>query len=91
MIDHCIAEFKKSQAEKVYKAYITDALKAIADNTAHHVLPGYGAVEYGSIMQKRWLDVIDPPPPPKEDNRPANEIAADIWKRAGIKKGGEKV
>lgn len=27
MIDHCIAAFKKSQEEKLYRMYVTDALK----------------------------------------------------------------
>lgn len=41
-------------------------------------------------MRLRWLDVIEPAPPPVVDDRPAEVIAADIWKRAGIgKKGGE--
>lgn len=54
----------------------------------HFVIPGHGAVDYGSAMSKRWADVIDPPKPVEVDDRPAKEIAADIWKRAGI--GGER-
>lgn len=79
--------YRKVRAEKVYRIYVTDTLKAIADNTAHYVVPGHGVVEYGNIINKRWLDVIDPPPPQKEeDNRPAVEIAAEIWARAGVRK-----
>lgn len=61
--------------------YVTDALKVIGENTAHFA--------GGSSMRLRWLDVIDPAPEPVVDNRPAEEIAADIWARARIGKGGE--
>lgn len=80
--------FRKAQEEKSFRIYVTDALKAIAENGMHFVIPGHGAVDYGSAMSKRWADVIDPPKPVEVDDRPAKEIAADIWKRAGI--GGER-
>lgn len=50
-----------------YRAYVTDSLMLRGEN---------------KYIPKRWMDAIEPPPPPqKEDPRPCAEIAADIWKR----------
>ena len=49
---------------------------AIAENTAH-------LVKEGKYFKERWIDVITAPEKPEEpeDDRPSEEIAADIWKR----------
>ena len=57
----------------VYRAYISDALKCIAENTMHFA--------GGSSMTKRWVDVVETKEPEPEDPRPCKEIAADIFKR----------
>ena len=59
---------------------MTDALQAIADNTTH-LVGTQGVVDYGKTIKTRWIDILNPPPKPKEDNRPADVIAADIWSR----------
>ena len=75
MIEHCVSVFKKEEEEKLYKAYLTDVLMAIAHNTG-------AMVETGQVMTERyaelakWVEV---------DTRSGDEIAADIIKRAGLK------
>ena len=85
VIEHCAAALRERQSEKLYRAYVTDALMAIANNTANYVIPGSGVVEYGAKMEKRWLEIIQEKPEAStektEDNRPSVEIAADIWTR----------
>lgn len=75
---------EKKADELRYRAYITDALMIIAENTTHFV----GAKEmfdYGKSLNSRWVDLVKPqkkkPEEPKIDNRSAAEIAQDIWKR----------
>lgn len=36
VMDHCMSAFKYRQEEKLYRVYVTDALKAIADNTRRY-------------------------------------------------------
>lgn len=87
VIDHVLAEIKKQSEEKAYKIYVTDALRAIANNSAQ------AAVEQRSYtsLTKRWAEIIEPQEEPQEieeDTRSCEEIAADIWKRI-CRKGGE--
>lgn len=92
VIDHCVAAFlrmrKKEAKETLYKAYLTDALKLIAENTSHYLVPGLGAFDYGSTMSKRWIEMELPEenkkrttPRAEEDPRSCTEFAADVWKR----------
>jgi hypothetical protein len=63
--------------ERRYRAYITDAQKLIAENIAK----AFG----GSIISKSWIDYYIP-----QDERTGDEIAKDVFLRAGLKlKGGE--
>lgn len=83
VIEHCIAALKADNEEKAFKVYVTDALMAIADNTTH-LVGAEGVVDYGKKFEKRWADLITPQEQPEEkpeDNRPSEEIAADIWER----------
>lgn len=87
IIDHVLSEIRRQNEEKSYKIYVTDALRAIANNSAQ------AAVEQRSYasLTKRWADIIEPQEEPQdieEDARSCEEIAADIWKRIR-KKGGE--
>jgi hypothetical protein len=79
---------KEESQEKLFRAYITDALMIIAENTTHFV----GAKEmfdYGKSLNSRWLDLAEPdkkdqkkePKKLKEDTRTAEEFAQDIWNR----------
>ena len=56
---------------------------AIAENTTH-LVGMQGVVDYGRTIKTRWIDLINTPPEKPqepEDNRPSEEIAADIWER----------
>lgn len=54
---------------------------AIAENTTHLLSSG-GVVDYGKTLKDRWADIISPPKEePVVDDRPAEEIASDIWAR----------
>lgn len=59
MIEHCVSWLKKDSEEKAFKAYITDALQGITNNTAR-IVNKDGMM----IMPKRFTDVISN----KEDN-----------------------
>lgn len=79
-MEHCISSLKLDNEEKAFKVYVSDALMAIAENTTH-IVGMQGVVDYGKTIKTRWIDILNPPPKPKEDNRPADVIAADIWNR----------
>lgn len=61
----------------------------IAENTTHFV--GVSEMfDYGKSFKTRWAELMnyvasedtsEKKEDPKEDNRPATEIAKDIWKR----------
>lgn len=85
MIEHVAASFRRNQEELRYKAYVTDALKALAENTMRRLVPGIGAVEYGSYIPKRWYNQEEP-----QEEKTGDEIAEEIIRRAGLTlKGGE--
>lgn len=85
VIDHCIAAFHAIQEEKGYRMYVTDALKAIAENSARYIVRGVSEpIEFGATMRSRWADLGEEPVKKKdepEDNRTCAEIAGDIWSR----------
>lgn len=61
------------QEGKAYQFYISDALQAIAENTAQY--------SGGRYIKMRYADVIMPK---KQDNRSCAEITAEIVKRCGL-------
>ena len=71
--------WNEEQEEKTYKVYITDVLQLIGQNVA-------SAVSKGSYITVRWYDLVTKKP---EDEKDADEIAADIITRAGLSFGGE--
>lgn len=76
MIDYCVSAFSKRQKEKIYKTYLTDALKVIAENTA--------GGNKRSTMTKRWIDLVEPPM--VKETRSADDIISDFKNR--LNKGG---
>lgn len=58
---------------EVYRIYVTDALRVVAENTAKFV--------GGRSIEKRYIDVIEPK---KKDDRTCEEITADIVARCGL-------
>ena len=81
MIEHCASEYIKRREDKIYRIYVTDALKAIAENTTHYL--GAGEVmDYGTTLSTRWIDVLEPQEIETiEDDRSCVEIVHDIWQR----------
>ena len=51
VMDHCISAFQKEQEEKAFRIYLSDAVMAIADNTAKFA--------GGSKMSSRFYDIIN--------------------------------
>lgn len=80
VIDHCQSEYKRRSEERIYRIYITDALKVIAENTTHFA--GVDEfIDYGSTMSMRWADVLEPQKEEVVDDRPCADIAHEIWER----------
>lgn len=59
--------------------YVTDALKAVAENTAKYSGGGY--------IKARYIEIIDPPP---EETRTGEEIIAQMKAKLG-QIGGDAV
>lgn len=80
MIEHCVSEYLIRREEKMYRIYVTDALKVLAENTTHY----QGAEEmfdYGSTLTVRWIELFEPRKEEPTDNRSCEEIVHDIWER----------
>ena len=70
---YCSARFKQEKKEKVYRIYVTDALRIATENTAKQA--------GGNYISARYIDIIEPK---KQDNRTCGEITADIIRRCGL-------
>lgn len=80
VMDNYIAFFKNMQKERMYKVYVTDALKAIATNTSK----AYGGVE----LNKRFIDVLEP----HIEKRTANDIINNIKRKLkGLQDGNNSI
>lgn len=79
VIDHCVGFFQRRQEEQKYRIYITDALKAITDNTVRM----YGGVS----LKMRYADMIDTTPQ-KEETRTAEEVIDHIKEKMQKLTGG---
>lgn len=91
MIDHCVSAFSKKQEDKAYRVYVTDCLKAIAENGTH-LVGASGVVDYGSKMNIRFFDIISPPDETEqeevEDTRTCADIVDSVWE--GMNKRTQK-
>lgn len=65
---------------EAYRAYVTDSLKAIAENTARYAGGGY--------IKARYVDIIHPKP---QETRTADEIIGHMKGKLSpqLKQGGE--
>lgn len=63
VIDHYIAFFKKETQEKMYKIYVTDALRILTKK--------FG----GEYLKNRFADVLEPH---KEEKKTADEVINNI-------------
>ena len=69
---------KKQDQEKAYRVYVTDALKAITENTAKYA--------GGSYIKARYLDLEDQKP---EETRTPDEIIGQMKMKIARIGGGE--
>lgn len=69
---YAVAKCAQQQKNELYRVYVTDTLKNIAENTAN-VSAANGVS--GKYSTKRYYDVLHPAP---EDNRSAEEIITSI-------------
>lgn len=76
VIEHCVETYTRMMEERQYRAYLTDALMIMTENTAKFA--------GGKHMTQHWYDQFKP-----VDNRTGEEIAADVIKNAGLIQGGE--
>lgn len=80
IFDFIIARIKAEQKELIYRVYITDALKAITQNTANFA--------GGSTIGIRYLEMINP-----RDNEPcrsSEDIISSICAQLGELEGKEE-
>lgn len=70
---YAMARFNQHQRDLAYRIYLSECARIVTLNTAN-----FGG---GSYIEKRFMDIINPPP---EDNRSAEEIVADVFDRMGI-------
>lgn len=70
IIDHCINQIKKESEETALRVYITDALKAVVENTAK--------IGGGVTMRRRYADIINNVPDDEETNEQAQKRAEGI-------------
>lgn len=92
VIDHCLSEYlekKKAEREEkdrwIFFGYISDAIKIISENTAKSVNAGESAY----YMAKHLIDMLRPE---THEEKSGDDIAADVFMRAGLKfADGEEV
>ena len=88
VIEYCMslllreAETKKENI--ILRYYVTDCLKVLTENTAKSAFSGEA-----SYISNRYADIISPAP--KGHEMTADEIVADVFRRAGLKTKGEEV
>ena len=59
-----------------FRAYVTDALQIIAENTAR--------IGGGRTISRRWADVVGGSRNAPADDRTPEEIIADVAEKAGL-------
>lgn len=70
IIDHCISQIKKESEQTALRVYITDALKAVVENTAK--------IGGGVTMRRRYADIINNVPDDEETKEDAQKRAKGI-------------
>ena len=81
VIDHCASVYLERREERLYRIYVTDALKAIAENTTHY-LGADDMFDYGASLSLRWIEALEPQQEEEIiDDRSCEEVAHSIWER----------
>lgn len=86
VIDHCVSTFLRYRREQAYKSYVTNALKAITENTSRYATYN-GMVECGSRMSMTYDEIIGNTVP-QDDNRTAAEVIDNI--KAKLERMGDE-
>ena len=71
---YVVSKYKEQQKEMAYRVYVTECLRITTENTAKQ--------SGGSYIDKPFTDFIGNNKP--KDERTAEEIIADVAKRAGL-------
>ena len=71
---YVVSKYKEQQKEMAYRIYVTECLRVMTENTAKQ--------SGGSYIDKPFADFICNNKP--KDERTADEIIADVIKRAGL-------
>lgn len=77
VLAHCRAVLRAEAEDRLYRAYVADALMLITENTARFA--------GGRYQTRRWIDAVRP-----RDLRTGDEIALDFVRRAGLTFKGER-
>ena len=72
IIDYVISRVKQEMEERRFRAYVTDALMILTENTSRR--------DGGRHLTKRWVEKYTP-----KETRTADEIAVDVILNAGLK------
>ena len=74
---------RKGMMEESFRAYVTDSLQAIGENTAVAAVY-YSGGKAGKVIQSRWADYWNPTKagePEKEESRSPEEVIESIKKQ----------
>lgn len=94
LINHVAEQINAERKADIYRAYISDTLKIISENTRFHLVytkDGAEFVEVGGKPEKHWLELANPQesePEPEEDTRTFTEIIDQVWGAIEGTKGG---
>lgn len=94
LINHVAEHINAEHKADVYRAYVTDTLKIISENTRFHLVytkDGAEFVEVGGKLEKHWLEIANPresEQEPEEDTRTTEEIIDRVWGAIEGTKGG---
>lgn len=69
VIEHVVAELNSRMKEEIYRVYVTDALKYIAES-------------WGTVLSCRYVDLITEP---EEVEESGDEIALKVINKLGLK------
>lgn len=75
MVQHCISSIRKRTYERLYKAYVTDVMKAMAEMIA--------SLGGGHLSLPRWYELDEKRGKPPKEERTADEIINDIFTKLG--------
>ena len=75
VIEHCAAALKAKSEQLLYRFYVTDALKAIAQNTAAF------AGEHGVGFRKRFAEIYEELKNPRKEEQTGEQIIEHMKNR----------